>query len=70
MADKIKVDLVSVQPLLAPVQPGQRVATLRVSLAVGGDTKLWGEYPVVALENVPVAGMLGRAWDSIRLFFQ
>ena len=70
MADKIKVELVSVQPLLAPVQRGQRVATLRVSLAVGGDAKLWGEYPVVALEDVPVAGIVGRAWDSIRLFFQ
>ncbi|MDD5250595.1 MAG: D-alanyl-D-alanine carboxypeptidase [Rhodocyclaceae bacterium] len=70
MADKIKVELVSVQPLLAPLQQGQRVGTLRISVAVGGETKLWGEYPVVALEDVPVAGIVGRAWDSIRLFFQ
>jgi D-alanyl-D-alanine carboxypeptidase (penicillin-binding protein 5/6) len=70
MADKIKVDLVSVQPLLAPIQQGQRVATLRVSLTSGGEPKLWGEYPVVALEDVPVAGIIGRAWDSILLFFK
>jgi D-alanyl-D-alanine carboxypeptidase (penicillin-binding protein 5/6) len=70
MADKVKVELVSVQPLLAPLQAGQRVATLRVTLNVGDQPKLWGEYPVLALENVPVAGIVGRAWDSIRLFFQ
>jgi D-alanyl-D-alanine carboxypeptidase (penicillin-binding protein 5/6) len=70
MADKIKVELVSVQPLLAPIQQGQRVATLRVLLNTGNESKVWGEYPVLALENVPVAGIFGRAWDSIRLFFQ
>ncbi len=69
-ADKIKVDLISVQPLLAPLQQGQRVATLRVSLNINGERKVWGEYPVVALEDVPVAGIVGRAWDSVRLFFQ
>jgi hypothetical protein len=25
---------------------------------------------VVALENVPVAGFLGRGWDAIRLIFK
>lgn len=70
MADKIKVELVSVQPLLAPIQRGQRVATLRVMLDAGGAPKVWGEYPVVALEDVPVAGIVGRAWDSILLFFK
>ncbi len=66
MAEKLKVQLVSVQPLLAPLQRGQRIATLRLML----DDKLWGEYPVVALEDVPVAGVIGRAWDSVRLWFQ
>ncbi|MGE5467752.1 MAG: D-alanyl-D-alanine carboxypeptidase family protein [Ignavibacteria bacterium] len=69
-ADKIKVELISVQPLLAPLQQGQRVATLRVLLDTGNGPKVWGEYPVVALENVPVAGIIGRAWDSILLFFK
>ena len=66
MAEKLKVQLVSVQPLLAPLQRGQRIATLRLTL----DDKPWGEYPVVALEDVPVAGVVGRAWDSVRLWFQ
>ena len=66
MTDKLKADLISQQPLLAPVSAGQRVGTLRVML----ESKLIGEYPVVALESVAVAGFFGRAWDTVRLWFQ
>jgi len=66
MAGKVKADLVSQQPLLAPVSAGQRIGTLRVTL----DSKPIGEYPVVALESIAVAGMFGRAWDTVRLWFQ
>ena len=66
MADKVKASLVSQQPLLAPVQKGQRIATLQLAL----DGKPYGDYAVVALEGVPVAGMFGRAWDSLRLWFE
>ncbi len=65
-AEKIEASLTSNQPLLAPVQKGQRVAVLKLVL----DDKPFGEYPVVALETVPVAGMFGRAWDTLRLWFQ
>ena len=34
------------------------------------DGKPFGEYPVVALESVPVAGLVGRAWDSMRLWWK
>lgn len=66
MAEKVKASLVSQQPLLAPVQKGQRIGTLMLTL----DDKPYGEYPVVALEAIPVAGMLGRAWDTMRLWFE
>lgn len=66
MSDKIAVKLESQQPLIAPVGAGSQIGTLKLS--VGGQP--WGEYPVLALEDVPVAGMLGRAWDGLRLFFQ
>ena len=66
MAEKVKANLVSQQPLMAPVHKGQRVGTLMLTL----DDKPYGEYPVVALETVPVAGMIGRAWDTIRLWFE
>jgi len=28
------------------------------------------EFPVVALEDVPVAGFLSRGWDTLRLLLQ
>jgi D-alanyl-D-alanine carboxypeptidase (penicillin-binding protein 5/6) len=65
-ADKLKADLLSEQPLLAPVAQGQRVGTLRVTF----DGKPLAEYPVVALETVPVAGMFRRAWDTLRLWLK
>lgn len=65
-AGKIKVQLITTQPLLAPVARGQRVGTLRLS-ADGG---VLGDYPLVALENIAVAGVLGRGWDSLLLMFQ
>lgn len=65
-AGKLKVQLVSLQPLLAPVALGSRVGTLKITL---GD-RPYGEFPVVALEAVPVAGIFGRAWDTLRLWFE
>jgi D-alanyl-D-alanine carboxypeptidase (penicillin-binding protein 5/6) len=66
MAEKISVQLVSQQPLLAPVAAGSAVGTLK--LAVNGQP--WGEYPVVAQSTVPLAGFIGRWWDELRLYFQ
>ncbi|WP_291994355.1 D-alanyl-D-alanine carboxypeptidase family protein [Candidatus Accumulibacter sp. ACC003] len=62
---KIKTELVSEQPLLAPVALGQKLATLKVSV----DGKPYADYPVVALEAVPAAGILGRAMDTVRMWF-
>jgi D-alanyl-D-alanine carboxypeptidase (penicillin-binding protein 5/6) len=58
--------LVSRQPLLAPIAAGSPVGTLRLTVA----GQPWGEYPVVAQAEVPAAGIIGRLWDDIRLFFQ
>jgi serine-type D-Ala-D-Ala carboxypeptidase (penicillin-binding protein 5/6) len=63
-AEKLKAELHSEQPLVAPVTEGQRVGTLRLSL----EGKPLGEYPVVALEPVGPAGFFGRAWDTLRLW--
>jgi D-alanyl-D-alanine carboxypeptidase (penicillin-binding protein 5/6) len=64
--DKVKASVESLQPLLAPISPGQRVATLKLEI----DGKPYRELPVVALEAVPVAGIFGRAWDTLRLLFK
>ena len=65
-ASKIKTQVLRNDPLLAPVAKGQQLATLRVSV---------GEQPVVdvpllALEEVAQAGVVGRAWDAIRLWIR
>lgn len=63
---RIQVQMVSQQPLLAPVKRGQRLGTLRLSI----DGAPAGDFPLLALENVPVAGILGRGWDNILLMFK
>jgi D-alanyl-D-alanine carboxypeptidase (penicillin-binding protein 5/6) len=64
--EKLKASVESVQPLLAPIAAGERVGTMKLVL----DGRPYREMPIVALESVPVAGMLGRGWDSIRLLFK
>jgi len=65
-ADKVKASLESRQPLLAPVATGQPIGVMKLTL----DGKPYAEVPVVALENVALAGVFGRGWDSIRLLFK
>ena len=64
--EKLKAELLSRSPLVAPVTEGSRVGNLRVTL----DGKPLGEYPVVALESVAAAGFFGRAWDTLRLWIK
>lgn len=65
-ADKLKASLESQQPLVAPIAAGQRVGVVKLTL----DGKPYVEFEIVALENVPLAGIFGRGWDSIRLLFK
>ena len=65
-ADKLKASVESLQPLVAPIAAGQRIGTMKITL----EGKSFRELPVVALESVPLAGILGRGWDSIRLLFK
>ena len=65
-SDKVKASLVSHQPLIAPVSRGQQVATLKLAI----DGRPLADFPVTALEAVAVAGPLGRAWDTLRLWFK
>jgi D-alanyl-D-alanine carboxypeptidase (penicillin-binding protein 5/6) len=62
--DRLKAELLSQQPLLAPLTEGQHVGTLRVLL----DDNPVGEFPLVTLEPVAQAGLLGRLWDTLRLW--
>ena len=64
-ADKVKADFVAQEKIMAPVQAGQTIGTLKVTV----DGKVYGEYPVAALENVELAGIFGRIIDTIKLWF-
>jgi D-alanyl-D-alanine carboxypeptidase/D-alanyl-D-alanine carboxypeptidase (penicillin-binding protein 5/6) len=64
-AVRVKAEVITQQPIMAPVRSGQRIGALRLML----DGKPIGDYPLVALHDVAVAGIFGRGWDSIRLFF-
>lgn len=63
---KLKVAMEAQQPLSAPVVLGQSVGVIRLLL----DGKPVASLPLQALEEVPLAGIFARAWDSVRLWFQ
>ncbi len=62
----LKAKIETLQPLLAPLRSGQNIGTLKLEL--GG--KPYHALPVLALEDVPVAGIVGRTWDALRLYIQ
>jgi len=65
-SSKIKTQVARPDPLVAPIQKGQRVGTLKI---LAGE-QLLREVPLVALEGVEQAGVFGRAWDAVRLWIK
>jgi len=53
-------------PLLAPVAQGETVGRLKI--VAEGETL--ADVPVVALEAVQPAGLFGRAYDAVRLWWR
>ena len=66
-ADKLRTELQRTEPLVAPLTQGQRVGTVKVSTTAGAAV---AEVPLVVMEAVPQAGIIGRAWDALRLWIQ
>ncbi len=66
-AAKVQTQLARPDPLVAPFSKGQSVGSLKVTLG-GGAPVL--DVPLVTLEAVEEAGILGRAWDAIRLWIK
>ena len=54
------------QPLVAPLAAGQKAGIMKIMR----DTTTLAELPVIALEDVPVAGFLSRGWDTLRLMLR
>ncbi len=65
-AAKLKTQVVRPDPLVAPFTKGQPLATLKVT---SGEQTL-ADVPLLALEAVEQAGVLGRAWDAVRLWIK
>jgi D-alanyl-D-alanine carboxypeptidase (penicillin-binding protein 5/6) len=65
-AAQLKTQVVRPEPLVAPFTKGQVVGSLRVTR---GDQPLV-DVPLMALEAVEQAGVVGRAWDALRLWIQ
>ncbi len=63
---KIKTQVVRTEPMVAPLAKGQQAGALRVLM---GDQPLL-EVPLVVLDPVEQAGLMGRAWDSMRLWIR
>jgi D-alanyl-D-alanine carboxypeptidase (penicillin-binding protein 5/6) len=65
-AAQLKTQVVRPDPLVAPFAKGQAVGSLKV---MQGEKPLF-EVPLVVLEPVEQAGVLGRAWDAVRLWIK
>ena len=64
--DKLKTEIERTDPLVAPLAKGQHVGSIKVSS--GG--VVVATVPLVVQTPVEQAGLLGRAWDSIRLWIK
>ena len=65
-AAQLKTQVVRPEPLVAPFAKGQAVGSLKV---MQGEKAVF-EVPLVVLEPVEQAGVLGRAWDAVRLWIK
>jgi len=65
LADKAKPQIEHIDPLIAPIADGQQVGTVKLV----SDGKVISQFPIVALQAVPQAGIVGRVWDSLMLMF-
>ncbi len=64
---KLQTRIERTDPLVAPLAKGQRVGTIKVATASGASVI---DVPLVVQEQVEQAGIIGRAWDALRLWIK
>jgi len=64
---KLQTKVERTDPLIAPLAKGQKVGRILVSTASGAPVI---EEPLVVMEPVEQSGILGRAWDALRLWIK
>jgi D-alanyl-D-alanine carboxypeptidase (penicillin-binding protein 5/6) len=62
----VKAVISSTQPLIAPIKKGQIIGNVKFML----NGKVIDQRNLVAAKSIEGAGILGRAWDSIKLLLQ
>lgn len=62
----VQATLQTQQPFVAPFARGQKAGIMKLTR----EAATLAEFPVVALEEVPVAGFFTRGWDTLRLLFR
>jgi D-alanyl-D-alanine carboxypeptidase (penicillin-binding protein 5/6) len=62
----LKATIETKQPLIAPVEKGARIGSLKIAL----NGKPYLELPLVALDTVALANVFSRGVDTLRLLFQ
>jgi D-alanyl-D-alanine carboxypeptidase (penicillin-binding protein 5/6) len=62
----LKTQVARSDPLVAPFSKGQQLGMLKVTLA----EQPLADIPLLALATVEQAGVLGRAWDALRLWIK
>ena len=67
-AAKLKTLIARPEPLVAPFTKGQVIGSLRITS--GDNPAVVAEAPLYALEAVEEAGVIGRAWDAVRLWIK
>ncbi len=63
---QLKASVETRQPIIAPIESGQQLGILRLTLA----GKPYAAYPLLALDSVAQANVFSRGWDSIRLLIK
>jgi D-alanyl-D-alanine carboxypeptidase (penicillin-binding protein 5/6) len=66
MGAKLTTQVARPEPLVAPLTKGQQVGTLIISSA----DQVVAKVPLLALQGVEQAGVMGRAWDAVRLWIK
>ena len=64
--NRVKANMTSTQPLIAPIKAGQEIGKITFSF----DGKIINEQKLVAAKAVDEAGFIGRIADSVRLLIQ
>ncbi|WP_370653988.1 D-alanyl-D-alanine carboxypeptidase family protein [Rhodoferax sp.] len=66
MGARLTTQVARPEPLVAPLTKGQQVGTLIISSA----DQVVAKVPLLALQGVEQAGVMGRAWDALRLWIK